>query len=144
MLISNENTQTLFAPFKQALGEVYPKVCNDAKAYYGRVDKNIKAEGGDWKLKGKVAKGEVANKATYTLLLDANNPITPLTLAAMDVRDFSKRHAIDPDNIQVPLPKACLSWIDQAKKDFAKQGEVESEKFDKELEADKEALKIKK
>lgn len=118
MLISNENVPALFAPFKTALGSVYDKVCNDAKSLFGRVDKDIKAEGGDWKVKGKVTKGEVANKATYTLLLPPNNPITPLTLAAMDIRDFCKRHEISRDDIQSPLPKACKSWIEKEQKDL--------------------------
>lgn len=120
MLISNENTSALFTPFKSAIGdELFGKVCNDAKALYGRIDKDIKTDGGDWKVKGKVAKGEVANKAVYTLLLPPNHPLTSLTLAAMDVRDLCKRHLIDADTIQVPLPKACLAWIEQSKKDLA-------------------------
>lgn len=122
MLISNENPASLFNPFRQAIGdELFTKVCNDAKALFGRVDKDIKADGGDWKVKGKVAKGEVANKAVYTLLLPANNPITSLTLAAMDVREMSKRHVIEHGDIQLPLPKACKAWIEtEQKKPIAK------------------------
>lgn len=116
MLISNENVPALFNPFKQAIGESFTKVCNDAKALFGRVDKDIKADGGDWKVKGKVSKGEVANKAVYTLLLPANNPITGLTLAALDVREMCKRHVIAHDEIQVPLPKSCTAWIEQENK----------------------------
>lgn len=123
MLISNENTQSLFAPFKLAIGDCYDKVCNDAKSFYGRVDKNIIADGGDWKVKGKVAKGEVANKAVYTLLLDANNPITPLTLAAMDAREMSKRHVMDINEIQLPLPKACVAWIEKTNKELVEKVE---------------------
>lgn len=119
MLISNENIPSLFSPFKQSIGsdELFKKVCNDAKALFGRVDKDIKAEGADWKVKGKVDKGEVANKAIYTLKLPLNNPITSLTLAAMDARDLSKRHTIAHDEMQLPLPKACLAWVAEMVKD---------------------------
>lgn len=124
MLISNENIPNLYAPFREAIGAAFDKVCNDAKALFGRVDKDIKAEGGDWKVKGKVAKGEVANKAVYTLLLPANNPITPLTLAAMDVREVSKRHVMDIEAFQLPLPKACQAWIDNENKPKAAKTEA--------------------
>lgn len=127
MLISKENVPALFNPFRVAIGdELFSKVCNDAKALFGRVDKDIQAEGGDWKVKGKVSKGEVANKATYTLLLPANNPISSLTLAALDVREMCKRHVIEHGDIQVPLPKACVSWIEQAKKEVVKLESVEA------------------
>lgn len=116
MLISNENIPALLNPFRKAIGAAYDKICNDAKAYFGRIDKDIKAEGGDWKVKGRVTRGEVANKAVYTALLDNNNPLTPLTLAALDVREICKRHTIAHEAIVCELPKACLSYIEQANK----------------------------
>lgn len=118
MLISNEKIEVLFQPFKASLGELYIKVCNDAKALYGRVDKEIKAEGGDWKVKGKVEKGTVANKAVYTLLLPLNNPLTSLTLASLDIRELYKKHVMEVESINLPLPKACLGWHKEALKEY--------------------------
>lgn len=125
MLISNENPSVLFAPFKAAFGddELFTKFCNDTKAMYGRVDKDIKGDGGDWQTKGKIGKGTVMNKAKYTLLLPPNSPMTTLTLTALDVRDMRKAHLIEENEVTLGLPKSVTTWLLNTKKEAKEAAE---------------------
>lgn len=120
-------------PFKDALGTLFGKVCNDAKAFIGRLESNN--EGKDVKsiLSGTsvTSKGVLKSKEGYTLQMPLNNPMTFLVLFgmqltkldnSMDNRKLSQdKKTVESGGIQSRIPSVCQDWIEQQRNEL-KQG----------------------
>lgn len=124
------NIEVLFHPFKNALGDVFAKVCNDAKSLLGRLDKDILTTGGNWK---PGVKGKIMSVDKNELQLPLNNPMSSLILFAMEVQQLNRRadfggneyhkrgdaFALN-EGIQCELPVVCKSWIKQEVSELVK------------------------
>lgn len=111
-------------PFKEALGQLFPKICNDTKAFIGREEaandgKNVKAT-----LSGVTmsAKCLLKSKEGYTLALPMGNPLSILLRFGMELSKLDNNmdnRVVDKETgdvtggIQSKLPKSCVDWVNQ-------------------------------
>lgn len=127
--------QVVFAPFKAALGACWDKVCNDTKAFLGRLEKDITTKSGDWKVTNT---GKLRSKDGNEVQMPLNNPISVLVRFGMQLTDIAKnggfagQYKLNEDRtevlhigIEAGIPSECQAWIDQMRKDV-KQGVVAS------------------
>ncbi len=116
----------VFHSFKDELGELFPKVCNDAKAFFGRLEKDIKVTAGVWKCS---TKGELQSKDGNKVQMPLNNPMSILIRFGMQLNEIAERasfggqfklaedgQSVVHGGIIASIPRECESWIAEQKK----------------------------
>jgi hypothetical protein len=110
-------------PFKRVLGTLFPKICNDAKSFLGRLEDNnggndVKSKLGETRC---TAKCVLTNNEGHKLQMPPNNPMSllirdGLTLSRLD-REMGTRTEKDgvvtSHGIDALIPSYCLDWIVQ-------------------------------
>lgn len=119
----NINPVVELHPFKTALGDLFTKVCNDAKAFIGRLEtenggKNVVA-----KLSGVsvTAKCVIKSKEGYSLQMPLNNPMSILIRFGMELSKLDDslgnrvvlNGEVKASGIESELPTPCVDWIQQ-------------------------------
>lgn len=104
-------------PFKATLGDLFPKVCNDAKAFIGREEaKSIKSTLTGTSITDKCI---LVSKEGHKLALPLNNSMSVLIRFGMQLTKLDNAmgtRKIDKDGavlegLQSDLPTPCQSWI---------------------------------
>lgn len=119
----NINSAYELHPFKAVLGDLFPKICNDAKSFIGRLEtenggKNVMA-----KLSGisVTAKCVIKSKEGYSLQMPLNNPMSILIRFGMELSkldDSLGNRVVTPSGevkggLESDLPAQCVDWIQQ-------------------------------
>lgn len=102
------DAELALAPFKDVLGNHFPKIVADVKSMLGRItDKEVIAKPGSWKAG---AKFKLTSKEGYTVQLPPNNPATILLCFGMRLNELAEVGVMD---ISATIPKNCEAWVDQ-------------------------------
>ena len=114
MKTNNLNPEYVLAPFKDALGSVYAKVCNDIKAQLGRLDKDVVTKSSGWTVG---AKHSIVSKDGHKLLLPPNAEWTYLLRFGMQftaIREAGSTAEPQYDMaIVAEIPAICRGWIEK-------------------------------
>lgn len=103
---NNLNPEACFAPFAKELGNLMPKLVNDAKTMLGRLEKDIATKSGEWKA---TASFKLTSKEGHSLQLPPNNPLTILLCFGMRLNELSKAGGFEA---VATIPKPCAAWIE--------------------------------
>lgn len=135
MTLDNLNPATVFAPFKSALGNHFPAICEIAKRELGRVAKDVKSTQGGWKCSDK---GILTSKEGHKLALPLNNPLWILVRFGMQLSDIASKGDFDGNyevakdgtvihvGVEAGIPRQCEDWLQQfVKAQKAKATEAE-------------------
>lgn len=121
----NLNPKDELANFETALGDLFPKICNDCKSFIGRLENNNDGKDVIHTLSAcKVsAKFMLESKEGHKVQLPPNAPMsillrfgTQLTALdyAMGTRKWDKEHSIvSATGFQSAIPQVCVEWVNQ-------------------------------
>lgn len=104
---NNLNPEVAFKPFAAQLGDLMPKLTNDAKTMLGRLEKDLETKPGEWKA---TASFKLTSKEGHTLQLPPNNPLTILLCFGLRINELSKTGGME---LVATIPKACTDWVAQ-------------------------------
>lgn len=123
---ANLQPETIFAPFKDALGLHFARVCDLAKCQLGRWEKDVKSTAGVWKCSDK---GILSSKEGHKLQLPLNNPLSILIRFGVQLSDIASKGDFDGVytlndktgvvahcGMQVGIPRTCEDWFQQLAK----------------------------
>lgn len=115
--LNNLKAQEYLAPFKQAMGTYFDKVCNDINSWVGQKESTIVSKQTGWTVG---TKGRLVSRDGHTLQLDLNAGYTPLILFGMQLTtinlngsrlDGQGKVAYDM-SVQADIPFSAKSWFD--------------------------------